>query len=329
MSPVPIIGGDKAAEEAVNKGIERAKIAKVDWPRITIVTPVFNGERFLEETIRSIVDQGYPNLEYIIVDDGSTDGTAEIIKQYEPYLSRWITQANQGMYVALNAGFAQASGEIMGWVNANDKLHTKGLFIVGSVFGTFPEVKWITGRPTVFDNEGMTVMVQDLPHWSRKRFLAGANRYIQQESTFWRRSLWEMAGGYLSPSYRAAGDFELWTRFFRHTQLYSVDALIGGWRFHSDSASHRDLDVYNKYCDEILEAELRRTHVFWSLALLKSAAWLRRVDRLIERIPKVRLFWRWMIMDNFYRLLYKKRGPDWAPTIAYRYPEDRWSLRRE
>lgn len=156
-----------------------------------MVTAVYNGEAYLEDTIRSLVYQGYPNLEYIIVNDGSTDRTAEIIRDYERYLTAWINQKNQGLYAALNAGFARSTGEVMGWLNCSDKLHTGGLAVVGSVFATFPEIEWITGRPTGFNVLGMTTHIDDLRRWSRYRFLAGANQYIQQESTFWRKSLWE------------------------------------------------------------------------------------------------------------------------------------------
>src|SRR6266849_817021 len=79
-----------------------------EWPKITVATAVYNGEEYLEETIRSIVNQGYPNLEYIVVDDGSTDGTVEIIRKYEGAVSGWFSQANQGLYAALNAGFARS-----------------------------------------------------------------------------------------------------------------------------------------------------------------------------------------------------------------------------
>src|ERR1700737_2025419 len=179
------------------------------WPRITLVTAVYNGETYLEATIRSILNQGYPNLEYIIVDGGSTDGTVEIIRRYEKHLACWFTEPKQGVYAALNAGFARGTGEIMGWLNASDLLHTNGLLAVGSAFQSFPDVEWITGRPTKFNSDGLTIEVLPLPHWSRMRFLAGANQFIQQESTYWRRSLWERAGGGLSTEYRPAGDFEL------------------------------------------------------------------------------------------------------------------------
>jgi glycosyltransferase involved in cell wall biosynthesis len=179
------------------------------WPRITIVTAVYNGEEYLEAAIRSILNQGYPNLEYFIVDGGSTDGTLRIIRKYETQITGWISEPDKGIYDALNKGFARATGEVMGWLNASDQLHINGLFVVGSVFGALANVEWITGRPTKFRVDGMTIAVMDLPRWSRYRFLAGANRYIQQESTFWRRSLWERTGSHVDASLRAEGDFEL------------------------------------------------------------------------------------------------------------------------
>jgi glycosyltransferase involved in cell wall biosynthesis len=290
------------------------------WPRITLITAVYNGEKYLEETIHSVIHQGYPNLEYIVVDDGSTDRTAEIITKYEQHLAWRGKQLNQGLYGALNTGFARATGEILGWLNANDKLHTNGLFVVGSIFAAFPEVEWITGRPTVFNDEGMTVEVHELPRWSRSRFLAGANRHIQQESTFWRRGLWERAGGCMQTAYRAEGDFELWLRFFRHARLYPVDALIGGWRFHPNSLSHGNAEQYDRNCEEIVQKELRRTEGYGALKFFK------RIDRAILRVPKVRGIWQRVLVNNLRRCLYRVPGPDWPPVIEYK--DDKWIVRR-
>ena len=114
--------------------LEARQSARTEWPKITLVTAVYNGEEYLEATIRSIVHQGYPNLEYIVVDDGSTDGTGEIIRKYEGAVSCWFRQANQGLFAALNAGFARSTGEIMGWLNSSDLLQGNGLFTVGSIF---------------------------------------------------------------------------------------------------------------------------------------------------------------------------------------------------
>jgi len=299
--------------------VER-KPKKPAWPKITLVTAVYNGEEYLEATIRSIVHQGYPNLEYIVVDDGSTDGTVEIIRKYERELSCWFSQANQGLFAALNAGFARSTGEIMGWLNSSDQLHTRGLFVVGSVFATLRELEWITGRPTGFSPEGLTIKVGEVPHWSQYRFLAGANKYIQQESTFWRRSLWEHAGGRLSTEYRAEGDFELWVRFFRHAKLYSVDALIAGYRRHEGALSSSNMERYNRNCDEIaargvegLDRDRR--------AALKAFRW---ISEAVKPIPKVRGLWYRLAM----RGLYGMRGPDWPPVVKYDFTRQNWKIER-
>jgi glycosyltransferase involved in cell wall biosynthesis len=299
-----------------NKTDAPAKAAEIVWPRISLVTAVYNGERYLEQTIRSIVGQGYPNLEYIIVDGGSTDGTVEIIRKYEQQVTCWFRQKDRGVYAALNEGFARSTGEIMGWLNASDMLHVDGLFVVGSVFRQFSEVEWITGRPTGFSSNGMTIKVGEVPRWSRYRFLAGANIFVQQESTYWRRGLWERAGGALSTEYRAEGDFELWTRFFRHAKLYPVDALIAGYRRHEDALSSSDIDRYIRNCEEIAGREVESLGR-WRGAL-KAFRW---VSRMVKPIPKVRGLWHRAAIKS----LYNVRGPDWPPVIEW--GEREWKLR--
>src|SRR6266849_6638706 len=292
--------------------------ARTEWPKITLVTAVYNGEEYLEATIRSVVNQGYPNLEYIVVDDGSTDGTAEIIRKYERYVSAWFRQENQGLYAALNAGFARSTGEVMGWLNSSDMLQVNGLFTVGSIFRELRDVEWITGRPTKISAAGMTIDVLPIPRWSQGRFLAGANKYIQQESTFWRRSLWERAGGRLSTEFRAEGDFELWTRFFRHAPLYSVNALIGGYRLHDDALSSSNMQRYNRNCDEIAARGVERLSGGMRAAL-KAFRW---ISRVVKPIPKVRGLWYRLAIRGLYRV----PGPDWPPVIEY--GRDTWRLRR-
>jgi glycosyltransferase involved in cell wall biosynthesis len=307
-----------AVAETLENAPMNTPAAPAEWPRITMITAVYNGEKYLEATIRSIVEQSYPNLEYIVVDDGSTDGTAEIIRKYAGHLAHSIHQPNRGLYSALNAGFARSTGEVMGWLNASDRLHEKGLFVVGSVFAAFQEVEWITGRPTVFNQRGMTVEVKPLPRWSQYRFLAGANKHIQQESTFWRRSLWEKAGGKLDESFRAEGDFELWVRFFRHAQLYPVDALIGSYRFHDDALSHGNISRYDQNCAEIVARELET---------VRGGKWLklfRKIGPAVKGIPKVRGLW-WRLTE---RGLYDWAGPDCPPVIKYAR-RDGWFMEKK
>ncbi|TAN45969.1 MAG: glycosyltransferase [Nitrospirae bacterium] len=218
-------------------------------PKISIVTPSYNQGRFLEECIDSILSQNYPNLEYIIMDGGSTDNSVEIIKKYEKHLAYWQSRPDGGQYAALNEGFKRTSGEIMGWLNSDDKLHISSLNIIAAIFDARNDVAWILGHPTQWDENGAMSHIEDGKYrWFAQRYLNGDYRFIQQESIFWRRSLWEKAGGFISTDYSLAGDMELWARFFRYEQLYSVDPFIGGFRFYG--GSQKTYLALDKYCDE-------------------------------------------------------------------------------
>jgi hypothetical protein len=287
-------------------------------PRIAVVTPAFNAARYIEATIRSVLAQNYPNLDYFIVDGGSTDGTVEIIKKYENQISGWISEPDRGMYDAINKGFAHTSGEIMGWINASDIFHVSGLSVVAKVFQDLPQVEWITARPTYFDEQGQLVKIEPVKRWSRNRFLAGANRTIQQESTYWRRSLWERAGARVDASQRMAGDFELWVRFFRFAQLYSVDSAIAGWRSHANGLGQMAMDQYHGDCEGIIEQELKRK---------QPAAWVplfRRMHRAFKPIPGIRGIWRILA----YERLYSTYGSDLSPVIEYKWGQvGKWGFR--
>jgi glycosyltransferase involved in cell wall biosynthesis len=309
-----------AVESLVGAESAPAKTEAPVWPRISLITPVRNSGKYIEQTIRSVLIQDYPNLEYFIVDGGSTDNTVDIIRKYEAQISGWVSEPDKGMYDALNKGFARTSGTIMGWISATDQLHIGGLHVVGSIFRDLPTVQWITGRPTTFNEAGMTVGVFHLLRWSRYRFLAGANRYIQQESTFWRRSLWEKAGGRVDDSRRMASDFELWVRFFRYAQLYPVDALIGGFRVHAVSLGVQEVAECDRIQQEIVDAELERS------GGLRSLRWLRGVNRAVQHIPKIRNWWQRFVILNLHRGLYWVPGPDLPPIIQYE--RDIWGFRR-
>jgi glycosyltransferase involved in cell wall biosynthesis len=303
------VGSQPTSQPALNPAHDAAA-----WPKISLVTPVFNSARYLEATIRSVLSQNYPNLEYIIVDGESSDGSLDIIRRYESDLHAWISEPDRGMYDAINKGFARSSGEIMGWISATDLLHAGSLFVVGGVFRTFPQVEWITGRPTGFNDDGMAVEFLNLRRWSRWPFLAGANRYIQQESTFWRRSLWDRAGGRVDDSRRSASDFELWVRFFRYTQLYSVDALIGGFRSHPDSLGLQNLEECHRIQDEIIEKELG------SLNGVDAIRSFRAIGKRALHTPAIAKLWTKLVIGSLRRW----PGAGAAPVIRYR--QNRWQM---
>lgn len=213
---------------------------ELNYPKISIVTPSFNQARYLEETILSVLSQNYPNLEYIIIDGGSTDGSVEIIKKYENNLAFWISEPDHGMYFAVQKGFERCTGEIMAWINSDDKYFTGALSIVAEIFTGFPEVYWLTGNPAFFDEKGRTIFVNQFRQYSKFDFYSQEIIWIPQESTFWRKSLWERSGSKLDLQMKYAADSELWLRFFRSAQLYSTRSLIAGFRYRSSNQISRN-----------------------------------------------------------------------------------------
>ena len=230
-------------------------------PRISIVTPSYNQGEFLEECIDSILSQNYPDLEYVIMDGGSTDNSVEIIKKYEKYLSYWQSRPDDGQYAAIDEGFRKTSGPVMGWLNSDDKLHHQALFKVAFLFTEHPEVEWLTGRTNIWDKDGaiQLILSEYLPIFTRARYLRKDydDPSIQQESTFWRRTLWEVAGGGLKKDLQYAGDLELWVRFFRHARLFTVDTLLGGFRMYGNQKTAQFMDRYRAEAEAVLDEELR------------------------------------------------------------------------
>jgi glycosyltransferase involved in cell wall biosynthesis len=258
-------------------------------PKISIVTPSYNQGKYIEETILSVIGQNYPNLEYIIVDGGSTDNSVEIIKKYEKHLTYWVSEPDNGMYEAIQKGFEKSSGEIMGWINSDDMLHKKSLFTLCEIFSSFPQIKWLQGLNTVFDESGRVVLSSPPKLTSRYNFyLKEYNQlfgFIQQESTYWRRNLWQEAGSYITKDCKYAGDYDLWMRFFRYTPLYITQALIGGFRVRTKGQLSRD--NYKSYLLEVDEITAREISLL-NQKQRQNMNFVKIYQKYIDKIPKLR-----------------------------------------
>jgi glycosyltransferase involved in cell wall biosynthesis len=223
---------------------------------ISLVTPSFNRKRFLAAAMESVLSQQYENLEYVLVDGGSTDGSAELVASYAPRLTWWASEPDQGQYHAINKGFTHTSCEVMGWLNSDDLQLPWTLSVIGELFASFPEIEWMTSSyPLIWNERGQAISCSYRPGYSRAGFLRGeflpagegyATGYIQQESTFWRRSLWERVGGSLDTSYRVAADFDLWMRFNKHAELYAVDVPLAGYRTHDNQRTVSERPEYER-----------------------------------------------------------------------------------
>jgi len=128
-----------------------------EWPRVSIVTPSYNQGRFLEECIRSVLLQGYPNLEYIIIDGGSTDQSVDIMKKYEPWLTYWISEPDRGQSIAINKGLEKSTGQYFNWQNADDILTSNSLSKTVSTIVSFPEASYVHGYRVIIDEQGNEV----------------------------------------------------------------------------------------------------------------------------------------------------------------------------
>ncbi len=255
-------------------------------PRISIVTPSFNQAPFLEQTLCSVLDQNYPNLEYVVVDGGSTDGSIEVIKKYAHRLAWWVSEPDAGQYDALNKGFAHSTGDIMAWLNSDDKYLLWTLSSVADVMKALPQIEWLTSLFHLFWNEqGQAVNCEFHPGFSRDLILSGGTllgsgwpswAFMQQESTFWRRSLWDRAGGRIDTRWTLAGDFDLWMRFAREAEVYSVPIPLAGFRRHDQQKTRLHMEDYLSQARESFRQQGGRPPTWLKAFWLKNSAKLLR-----------------------------------------------------
>ncbi len=206
-----------------------------------MVTVCYNHSAYIAETIESILSQEYPNLEYIVIDDGSTDDSWDIIQTYEEkltYIER-LEGYRDTPTIALNYALGKTTGEIMGWLNSDDILLPHSLFAIAHMFADNPDMEWVTGAATTINERSEIISSRLMPKHAYD-FLIKNWKIIQQESTFWKRDLWERAGATLDEEQKWAFDTGLWTRFFEHAEHVHSRALLGAFRRAGQSKSVSD-----------------------------------------------------------------------------------------
>lgn len=258
-------------------------------PRISIVTPCLNQARYIEKTVRSILAQGYPDLDYLVVDGGSTDGTIDILKKFEPRL-RWISEADRGQSHAINKGFSLTTGEVCGFLNADDLYEPGALERVGKFFSDHPDREWLAGRCRIIGSNDREIR---RPVTAYKNFWLGIGsfavlnvlNYVSQPAAFWRRRVMEKTGPFAEDLYYGM-DYDFWLRIGRQHRLGTIPQTLAGFRVHSNSKTGT---TATRQFDELWSIVRRRCH---SPALLT----LHRLHRSLETV-----LYRWMLERERWR----------------------------
>lgn len=212
------------------------------YPKISIVTPSYNQGRFLEEAINSVLSQDYPNLEYIIIDGGSTDDSVKIIKKYEKHLSYWISEKDESQADALNKGFAKTTGDIFAWLNSSDLYNPKVLHKVVEYWIRHPDCHLLTGDGEYVDSADTKIeyYVKAMP-WSFKELLHFCGgKYLPQPSVFFSREAFSQAGGLNSTLYYVM-DLDLWLKIAKKHQLHYLPICISKSRRHEDAKTRPEM----------------------------------------------------------------------------------------
>jgi glycosyltransferase involved in cell wall biosynthesis len=216
-------------------GLEKRRAVKSSSshrPSISIVIPSYNQVAFLERAIESLLSQAYPNLEILVADGGSADGSREIIERYSRYLRWWCSEPDRGQAHALNKGFHRSSGEIMGWLNSDDRLVPGALQRVVEFLSGHPGVDAVYGHRILIDENDLEIGRWTLPPHD-SRVLTWAD-YVPQETLFWRRRLWEEVGAKLDEGFQFALDWDLLLRFREAgAKIVRLPHFLGFFRVHS------------------------------------------------------------------------------------------------
>jgi len=227
---------------------------------ISIVTPCFQGQHYLEETIQSVIDQRYPNLEYCIQDGGSNDDSINIIKKHEEHLHYWDSRQDNGQSQALNRGFVHTQGEVMAYLNADDLLLPGSLHYVSDFFIKNPDVDVIYGHRILIDSQSNEIGRWVMP--SHCHYTITWHDFIPQETLFWRRSIWDKAGGYIDESKQFAMDWELIMRLREvRAKFVRLPRFLGAFRVHDEMKSIQNLDTVGVEEMNLIRAKYRTIYM--------------------------------------------------------------------
>lgn len=246
-------------------------------PLVSIITPSFNQAQYLEQTIQSVWNQDYPNIEYMVIDGGSTDGSVDIIKKYQDKIKYWVSEQDKGQTEAINKGFAKAEGEILAWINSDDSYNPNAVDEAVKYLVENPNVAMVYADCNFIDEHGNVIGKFNAKQTNYK-MLGRGSVHIPQQTMFFRKKYWTP----LDTSFYFAMDYDLWTRIAKQAEIkYLPGKVWANFRIHTSSKTNvNDMRGW----DEMLRVHYREGGSFFSLIVAKY--YLRKV---------IGPLWKWRI----------------------------------
>lgn len=254
-----------------------------DSPLVSIITPSFNQARYLEATIQSVLTQDYPNIEYIIMDGGSTDGSVDIIRSHADRLAGWVSEPDRGQTDAINKGFARARGEIIAWINSDDTYEPGAVREAVAFLQAHPEAGMVYGDCNFIDQDSKTIGRFNARQTNLAKLRTGYV-HIPQQASFFRASLWREVGP-LDASFFFAMDYDLWVRLARKAPLMYHPRLWANFRLHFDA---KTISADDRCWPEMLRVHYRDGGKWFSAIQFKY--YLRRLSAPLIRWQRERMF---------------------------------------
>lgn len=279
-------------------------------PRITIITPNFNGGRFLEATINSVLSQDYPNLQYIVIDGGSTDGSIDIIKKYAHAIDYWVSETDTGPAQAINKGIARADGEWLNWLNSDDLLLPGALSTLAKIIAVAPDAEWIVGNRIDINAAGDLTQMGPMPQRCYDvLFLGGV--FFPQDATFLRRTFLDSVGGRLDEACQSIFDTELYLRMVTKRKPLLTTALLS--------------------CFRVLSGQISSDAKLQSLELKRHANYFQE-QSLRVRFLRLTRRPQWIVLNNLlifigFKLRMLSIGDDWKIALP-NFQENDFSIEK-
>ena len=286
---------------------------------VSIITPSYNQAAFLEQTMKSVLDQDYANIEYLVADGGSTDGSVDIIKRYAKRLAWWVSEKDKGQADAINKGFARAKGEFIAWVNSDDYYEPGAISAAVAALQANPDVGLVFGDVRVVDRDGRILNNLHYGDWTLADLMTF--HIIGQPAVFMRRSVLEKAG-YLDLKYHFMLDHQLWLRMGIQAGIKYVPQLWAGAHYHEDCKNLSQAAEFGKDAYHIVEW-MRATPEFsekvaWLLPNIQAGAERINAFYLLDAGDyrgSFRSYWRGfllapdIILPEWYRMVYAGFAP--------------------